>query len=172
MLSELGTVANLLSAVAVLGTLIYLSRQVKQGNLLAKAHARQRMVEQTNEELYVLANDPNLRECFLKATELSREEQGKLHFFLIAAMRQREWEWFQHRDGVIDEAVAKAYFGIIALHLGIPRTRYWWRTIGRVGFNADFVAEVDRFIADQPPTTYFEDMTRFDTTRLKEATQP
>lgn len=67
----------------------YLSRQVKQGNLL-EAHARQRMVEQTNEELYTLANDANLRECFVKTTELSREEQGKLHFFLIAAMRQRE----------------------------------------------------------------------------------
>ena len=166
-LSELGTIANLLSAFAVLGTLIYLSRQVKQGNLLAKAHARQRMVEQTNEELYALANDPGLRECFLKASELSREEQGKLHFFLIAAMRQREWEWFQHRDGVIDEAVAKAYFGIIGLHLGIPRTRHWWRTIGRVGFNPDFVAEVDCFIADQPATTYFEDIVRFDSMRLK-----
>ena len=166
-LSDLGTIANVLSAIAVLGTLIYLSRQVKQGNLLAKAHARQRMVEQTNEELYALANDAVLRECFVKAAELSREEQGKLHFFLIAAMRQREWEWFQHRDGVIDETVAKAYFGIIALHLGIPRTRYWWRTIGRVGFNSDFVAEVDAFIADQPPTTYFEDTITFDTLRLK-----
>ena len=165
-LSDLGTIANVLSAIAVLGTLIYLSRQVKQGNLLAKAHARQRMVEQTNEELYALANDAVLRECFVKAAELSREEQGKLHFFLIAAMRQREWEWFQHRDGVIDETVAKAYLGIIALHLGIPRTRYWWRTIGRVGFNSDFVAEVDAFIADQPPTTYFEDTITFDTLRL------
>jgi hypothetical protein len=167
MLSDVGTIANLLSAIAVLGTLIYLSRQVKQGNLLAKAHARQRMVEQTNGELYTLTNDANLRECFVKPTELSREEQGKLHFFLIAAMRQREWEWFQQRDGVIEESVAKAYFGIIALHLGIPRTRHWWATIGRIGFDADFVAEVDRLIAGQPATSYFEDIMSFDTERLK-----
>ena len=72
-LSDLGTIANVLSAVAVLGTLIYLARQVKQGNLLAKAHARQRMVEQTNEELYVLMNDANLRECFVKPEALSLE---------------------------------------------------------------------------------------------------
>jgi hypothetical protein len=166
-LSDIGTIANLLSAVAVLGTLIYLSRQVKQGNLLAKAHARQRMVEQTNEELYVLANDSELRECFVKATELSREEQGKLHFFLIAAMRQREWEWFQHRDGIIEETVAKAYFGIIALHLGVARTRHWWSTIGRIGFNPNFVADVDVFITDRPTTSYFEDLMSFDTRRLK-----
>jgi hypothetical protein len=166
-LSDLGIIANLLSAIAVLGTLLYLSRQVKRGNLLAKAHARQRMVEQTNEELYALATDANLRECFVKTTELSREEQGKLHFFLIAAMRQREWEWFQHRDGVIEESVAKSYFGIIALHLGNPRTRHCWSTIGRIGFNSDFVAEVDRFIADRPPTAYFEDIMSFDSKPAK-----
>ena len=165
-LSDLGILANLVSAIAVLGTLIYLSRQVKQGNLLAKAHARQRMVEQTNEELYALMKDANLRECFVKPAELSEEEQGKLHFFLLAAMRQREWEWFQHRDGVIDEGVAKSYFGIIALHLGIPRTRHWWSTIGRIGFNPEFVAEVDRFIAHRPPTSYFEDLISFDKKRL------
>jgi hypothetical protein len=82
-------------------------------------------------------------------------------------MRQREWEWFQHRDGVIDEGVAKAYFGIIALHLGIPRTRHWWATIGRIGFDPHFVAEVDQFIADRPVTTYFEETMSFDTERLK-----
>ncbi len=61
-LSDFGIIANVLSAIAVLATLIYLSRQVTQGNLLAKAQARQRMVEQTNEELYTLANDAALRE--------------------------------------------------------------------------------------------------------------
>ena len=164
-LSDIGAFANVLSAIAVIGTLVYLSRQVRQGNLLAKAHARQRMVEQTNEELYTLANDANLRECFVKPTELTREEQGKLHFFLIAAMRQREWEWFQHRDGVIEESVAKAYFAIIGLHLGIPRTRFWWRTIGRIGFDSEFVADVDRFIEGRPPITYFEDVLSYDTKR-------
>jgi hypothetical protein len=161
-IGDIGTIANLLSAIAVLGTLIYLSRQVKQGNLLARAHARERMVQQTNEELYQLANDANLRECFVKQTELSREEQGKLHFFLIAAMRQREWEWFQCRDGVIDDSVAKAYFGIIGLHLGTQRTRHWWSTVGRVGFNPEFVAEVDCFLADRPITTYFEEIICYD----------
>ena len=166
-LSDLGPIANLLSALAVLGTLIYLSRQVKQGNQLAKAHARQRMVEQTNEELYTLANDALLRECFVKTTELSRDEQGKMHFFLIAAMRQREWEWFQHRDGLIVESVAKAYFGVIALHLGIPRTLHWWNTVGRMGFNPEFVAEVDTFLAGRQHTSYFEDLLSFDSARFR-----
>lgn len=165
-ISDLGAIANLLSAIAVIGTLIYLSRQVKQANLLARAHTRQRMVEQTNDELYRLADDANLRECFVKP-ELSGEEQGKLHFFLLAAMRQREWEWFQYRDGVIDEDCAKAYFGVIALHLGIPGTRHWWSTVGRIGFNSGFVAEVDAFLVGREPITYFNEILSYDLAHMK-----
>ena len=123
-LTDLGVIANFLSPLAVLATLIFLSRQVQQGNRLAMANARQRMVEQTNDELYMLMSDAELRECFVKTDELSQDEQGKLHCFLTAAMRQREWEWFQHRDRVIEENVAKSYFGIIAIHLGTLRTRH------------------------------------------------
>src|SRR5919112_3612477 len=100
-IGDLGTIASLVSAIAVLATLIYLSRQVKQGNMLALSQARQRMVEQANAELYVWMNDPALQESFAKPTQLSREEQGKMHHFLLGAMRAREWEWFQFRDGVI-----------------------------------------------------------------------
>ncbi len=100
-LSDIGSIANLLAAIGVLVTLIYLARQVRQGNLLAQAQARQRMVEQTCEELYVWKNDPLLRNCFVKKAELSEEEHGVLHYFLLAAMRQREWEWLQFKDGVI-----------------------------------------------------------------------
>jgi hypothetical protein len=73
-----------------------------------------------------------------------------VHYFLLAAMRQREWEWFQYKDGVI------------ALHLGIERTRRWWRTVGRVGFNAAFVVDVDALLAKHPITTYFEEIRKFD----------
>ena len=161
-LGDLASIANILSAIAVLATLIYLSRQLRQGNLSARAQARQRMVQQTNEELYVWMNDPVLRSCFTKPTELSPEEHGKVHYFLLAAMRQREWEWFQYRDGVIKKDIYEAYHGVIGLHLGIPRTRRWWSTVGRIGFNPDFVADVDALLANRPPITYFEDLLCFD----------
>jgi hypothetical protein len=51
---------------------------------------------------------------------------------------------------------------VIALHLGIERTRRWWRTVGRVGFNAAFVADVDALLAKHPITTYFEEIRKFD----------
>ena len=166
-IGDLGTIANLVSAFAVLATLVYLSRQVRPGNVLARYQARQRMVEQTNTELYVWMNDPGLRESFAKPTRLTREEQGKLHYFLLSAMRAREWEWFQFRDGVIKDDVYCAYHEVIALHLGTPRTRHWWNTVGRIGFNPDFVATVDAFLADKQLTSYPEDSLTFDPTPAK-----
>jgi hypothetical protein len=160
-LGDLGAIANLLSAIAVLATLIYLARQVKQGNMLARAQARQWMVEQSQGEFRVWMETPALRACFVKP-ELAGEEQELLHYFLLSAMRQREWEWFQYKDGVIKEDVYRAYHEVIGLHLGTPRTRRWWSTVGRIGFNPAFVAEVDALLADLPTHAYFEDIRRYD----------
>ena len=161
-LADISSIANLLAALGVLITLIYLSRQVRQGNMLARYQARQHMVEQAHEELYQWKNDPALRDCFVKQTPLSPLEQETVHYFLLAAMRQREWEWFQFKDGVIKKEVYMAYHEVIALHLGVARTRRWWHTVGRIGFNSDFVAAVDAFLATRPTTTYFEAIREFD----------
>ena len=161
-IGDIGSIANLLAALGVLATLIYLSRQVRQGNALARSQARQRMVEQTCEELYVWKNDPVLRQCFTKKDALSENEHGVLHYFLVSAMRQREWEWLQFKDGSITQDVYQAYHGVIALHLGVPRTRKWWQTVGRAGFDHDFVKEVDEFLVGRPLTDYYEKLIRFD----------
>ena len=161
-LNDISSIANLLAALGVLITLIYLARQVRQGNLLAKFQVRQHMAQQAQAELYQWGRDPSLRNSFVTQDALSPSELEVMHYFLLAAMRQREWEWFQYRDGVIKKDVYEAYHGVIALHLGIGRTRRWWRTAGRVGFNAKFVAVVDAFLATQPITTYFEQIRLFD----------
>ncbi len=162
-LSDIAAIGNIVAAIAVVLSLIYLSRQVRQANLFAKSNARQRMVEQTHEELYQLVSDPDLRYAWHRDAKLSPEAQSKFHFFLAAAMRQREWEWFQYRDGVIDQATYCAYHEVIAFHLGAPRTRRWWASVGRLGFNPEFVAEVDALLLNRPLTdAYFDEIRRFD----------
>jgi hypothetical protein len=163
-LTDISSIANLLAAIGVLITLIYLARQVRQANLLQRFQVRQHMAQQAQSELYRWASDPSLRNSFVTTEPLSAAEQEVIHYFLLAAMRQREWEWFQYKDGVIKKDVYEAYHGVIALHLGIERTRRWWRSVGRVGFNPDFVAEVDALLAKRPTTSYFEEIRKFDDT--------
>lgn len=104
-LNDLVSLGHIVAAIAAVASLFYLSRQVRLANLFAMSQVRQRMVEQTHEELYVLMNNSDLRDAWRRDAELSGEAQSKLSFFLAAAMRQREWEWFQYRDGVISQEV-------------------------------------------------------------------
>ncbi len=172
-ISDIGSIGNVLAAIAVFVTLIYLSRQVKQANMLAKSQVRQRMVEQTQEEIYQWMNNPDLPESFITTAKLSAATQAKLHFFLLAAMRQREWEWYQYKDGVIDQSVYQAYHEVIGLHLGIERTRNWWRTVGRIGFNKEFAAEVDAYLVNRPlADEYYEGIRSFDVSAADQVTAP
>ena len=77
-LSDLASIGNIVAAIAVVMSLVYLSRQVGQANLIAKSNVRQRMVEQTHEELYQLVNDPELREAWRRSVTLSGETQSKI----------------------------------------------------------------------------------------------
>ena len=65
--------------------MIYLSRQVRQGNMLAKYQARQRMVEQAQEELYRWGDSPSLRESFVKRS------RNSAHAHVVADSRARRF---------------------------------------------------------------------------------
>jgi hypothetical protein len=158
----ISAIAQILGVIAVVVTLVYLAAQVRQGNLFARLQARQRMIEQAHSELYAQIADPSISHSNVKDGPLTEDEQAKLSLFLAAFMRQREWEWFQYKDRVIDEAVYRTYHDVIAIHLGTPRSRKWWNALGRYAFDNDFVAEVDKLLARTEPSTYLRDMRSWD----------
>ena len=155
-------IAQIVGVIVVVITLIYLAAQVRQGNQLMRAQARQRMIEQTERELYAQMADPSITYANVKESPLSEEEQAKLSLFLIAFMRQREWEWFQFHEGVINEDIYQTYHGVIAIHLGTHRGRKWWATTGKFAFNSAFVAEVDKLLANSEPSGYLMGMRTWD----------
>ena len=161
-LEQFASIGEIIAALAVVVTLIYLSMQIRQANLLSRSQIRQRMVEHSQAELYLQLQDPDIYQFFTREEELSESEQAKFALFLISAMRQREWEWFQLQDGAIDDEVFQAYHGVIEIHLGVPRTRRWWRSVGRLGFNPDFVKEVDKILDECELTQFFQGIGSFD----------
>ncbi|NKC01294.1 MAG: hypothetical protein GKR90_22735 [Pseudomonadales bacterium] len=161
-IQDLGNIGEFIAALAVLVTLVYLSLQVRQGNLLAKSQARQRMVEQAQSELYTQMADPSITYAIVKDGTLTEEEQARLSMFLTAFMRQREWEWYQYHDGVIDTDVYRAYHDVIGIFLSQTRTRKWWTNIGRFAFNESFAGEVDDMLERTQPNSYMSDIRHWD----------
>jgi len=124
--------------------------------------ARQRMIEQTESELYAQMADPSITHSNVREGTLSEDEQAKLSLFLINFLRQREWEWFLHQEGVIDSAAFRSYRDVIAIHLGTPRGRKWWKRLGHRAFDPSFVEQVNRVLAESDSSTYLQDMRTWD----------
>jgi hypothetical protein len=126
------------------------------------------MIEQQESELYTQLSDPSITYASVREGPLTEDEQARLSLFLIAFLRQREWEWFQYQDGVLDEAAYRSYREVIPIHLGTERARKWWRVLGRHAFDSDFVAQVDELLAGAETSTYLRDMRTWDSPENEE----
>ncbi|MFK7865384.1 MAG: hypothetical protein AB8B95_14295 [Pseudohongiellaceae bacterium] len=158
----ISAISEVVAAIAVVLSLIYLAKQVKQANSLAKGQTRQRMVEQAQEEVYKgFIEEPSIFKSMYKSEPLTEVEWIQLTGWLLAAMRQREFEWFQMQDGNIDEKLWDAYKRVITIHLGTPRVRKWWDTNGHFPFDKSFCAMVSELLDEHGETSYFEDFKSF-----------
>lgn len=144
----LSTLAEIIGCIAVVISLIYLARQIRQSNIFSHAHTRRDMLQATVQELYKVVDNPGLWVAFNRES-LSQGEKYQLHAWIVANIRQREFEWFQMRHGIIDVSTFKSYTGIIGIILGTKRTRRWWEEY-KIYYDPEFIAYVDDYLEKQP----------------------
>jgi len=160
-IDKLVAIAELIAAIAVIISLLYLAAQVRQTNKLARAQTRERMTDQAVHEVYKgFVEEPGIVRSLYKSEPLSEDEWIRLSGWLLAAMRQREYEFFQRKDGNIEEEVWEAYRGVITIHLGSDRTRKWWDNWGKVPFDPGFCAMVSELLDEQANPSGLEELQR------------
>ena len=112
------------------------------------------MAEMVREELGIVIADPELLLKFTAPAPLLPADMVRAANYLILVIRQREWEWYQASNGAISDAAAEQVkrdcLEVAALFLDMRRARKWWEMTGRVGFNPQFVTELDAFLAGRP----------------------
>lgn len=153
-ISDLGALGSFLASIAVFITLVYLARQVRQGNILHRMQSRESLMNQDVLTLQLQLADPDITKSFYKEAP-SEDELIKLYLFLTLFLRQREWEWLLHRDGVFPKELYQTYLEVFPLFFGTERTRKWWNSMGKTAINPDFSAEIDNLLKDRPLTTYW-----------------
>ena len=148
---DLATLGQILSSLAVLITLVYLAIEVKQNTAALHAQTRQALMTGSQSELFQVIEHPDIHINFIKkSNEISPEEYIRLHGFLTALMRAREFAWLQYQNDIIDEDQWHTEKGVIDVLLTIKRNRTWWEKLGRGFFSPDFVAFVDTLIEGKP----------------------
>jgi hypothetical protein len=120
-LQEYALVAEIIGAVAIVASLIFVGLQIQQGTSITKAASYQDFVEELNDWRSLLLTDPELRRLFVKSqrqeglSDLEAEEQlalgmlyGNLFSIIESAYFSREYglignaEWERIRTGLCD----------------------------------------------------------------------
>jgi hypothetical protein len=146
----LSTISEMLSAIAILVTLIYLAIQTKQSAKAVQASTRQEILASDQQFIMYAASNPEM-EFIRYKPQLSDEEKIRLGFFLTTFVRIRENNWLQHKNGVLDDASWDTYRRSIAVMLGPASARNWWRHYSSFGiYDPEFVSEVNKTLAAAP----------------------
>ena len=149
--------AEIIGVIIVVVTLIYLSVQVRQGAHLMRSESRQGLINNQREVTSWYLDNMDLFDKMAGEEKLSRTDQRRFSVIWIANMRNREHEWFQYKEGILDEATWLAYREILRTTLASKRHRTWWNKAKSV-FDSDFVETVDRFIGEIPESDSWEEI--------------
>ena len=128
-------IAQVVSAIAVLVTLVYLAIQAKQTNNALLAASRQGTMAAEVELLSASFSSVDVASLIVKApAELTPGEDFAVGAWCAAFVRVREFAWFQYKAGILDESAWRSYVGPTKRLLGLPSLVKWW---------AQFMQEVD-----------------------------
>ena len=109
-LEKLSAVAELVSSVAIVATLIYLAVQTQQTNAALVANSRQATLMADETLISALISNPeamgNTQRPF---DELSFSEKEQLGNVLAGVLRTREFAWLQYQNGILDGPTLDSY---------------------------------------------------------------
>ena len=100
-----GAVGEILGAVAVFLTLLYLATQIKQTNKMARFEATREIMAQFNACNHLCATDATIREVLLKKGELSVEEAEQLYSYVDMYCNAWATTQLAFDQGLVDESV-------------------------------------------------------------------
>ena len=143
----IGAMGEILGAVAVLVTLVYLAIQIRLNTLEIRAGR----VESTlkDQALYnqLLASDEDLARIYWTAVDdveaLSVDEKRRWLHLCSIMLRNSEIAYYHHRQGYLPEAIHQSRERWIKMFMGSSGFRWWWEQYAVI-LDPDFVSYVER----------------------------
>ena len=157
----MGAIGEMIAAAAVVVTLIYLSTQIRQNNKLLSSESRQALV--ANDVTSLMANITNA-DVFAKLTSnvpLSAEDQLRLNFMFSLDLRNREFEYFQFTNGMLDEETWLSYRKVVLINHASGMGRKWWNKIGRNIVDPKLTEQIDELLQSEDIDISYEKMSKW-----------
>lgn len=141
----IGAVGELIGAVAVLITLIYLALQIRQNTAATKVQIRQAIADSQAANINLRATDERLPMIIAKTNadeDLTPDEEIRLYFHLDATLRQFENFHSHFKSGVLEEEDWNSLLYGLERTLRAPKTRELWSAM-KTSYNESFRIMLD-----------------------------
>jgi hypothetical protein len=145
----LGAISELIGAVTVVVTLVYLAIQVRQHTSAIRSSSFQATTDALNHINMTIASDADLLRVISSKPdsldELSPEDFYRYSYILLSLFRVRETAFYQQHQGTSAQQSWIREEVTLRKNLESAAAREWWKTIG-YGFAPDFKQYVDNVI--------------------------
>ena len=154
-IQDLGAIGEIVGAIAVVLTLLYLAIQIRQNNALLRSGSRQALVGNDVTSLTTNIQNAAVFAKFASGQSLSEEDQLAVSFMFALDLRNREFEYFQYKNGLLDEQTWLSYRQVILINHSSTLGRNWWDKVGRRIVDPEFAKQVDELLlSDEVDNTY------------------
>ena len=145
---ELGALGDFVGSFAVIVSLLYLARQIKQNTESTKAIGYQTWQTISTNTWLSLAESPHLGEHYLRSvsdsrllTDVSALQVGS---FMLNNFRQYQMTYWLYEKKVIDHDLFMVEMHMAAANLQIPMVQQWWSAGGRNQMTSAFAEFVEK----------------------------
>ena len=114
--SQINDWLALIANLAVVGGIVFLAIEIRQNNELLRSESRQTLVANDVTSLSANIGNADVFAKMASGQDLTMEEQLRLSFMFMLDLRNREFEYFQYTNGLLDEETWLAYRYVIVVN--------------------------------------------------------
>jgi hypothetical protein len=122
----ISAIGEIVSAIAVLATLVYLSMQIRQNGKMMKANSKQSISEATQQLLFKTMDEPEVMRKIMHGGSFDADEHTKAWILCRAMLRGYEAQIYQHEVGLLDEKEWNELRGVICQTAILPGFKEVW----------------------------------------------
>ena len=152
----IGAIAELLGAVGVIASLVYLARQIRDGQRALRAGTYQQYIQNHGEVLRWALDDPAREQAVRLGmddfTRLSEEDAFRFSFWMNGVAQIFDNAYYQYRVGLLDEDRWQMHLtGLRTTLTRFPGARHWWTDADFTLASPEFAALVEEILGEDAP---------------------
>ena len=155
----IAAVSQAVGAIAVIVTLIYLARQVRQNTAALRSAATQGAHDQAANFYGTLSSDPELVMVVARGVEtpdeLSDAERGQFYSLLMRSLFNFQNWYLQTRDGLMDDTLLASWSRIVTGISGSPGFKQFWADRSHI-YAPEFVNFMETQIISQERQEWYK----------------